>query len=157
MSTPGGRSFSTLPRMSVIGTLLAVPPSDREAYAEHVATLFERIGSPGFDHDHERLRRRALLGYDRCFHPAGAGHQLMAIMASGSRTKELRGVRCPTLVIHGRDDKLVPPAAGKATAKAIPGARLELVDGMGHDLPEELWIRFAELIDENARRAAPVS
>ena len=155
MSGPGGRSVSTLPRMSVIGTLLAVPPSEREAYAEHVATLFERIGSPGFDHDHERLRRRALLSYDRCFHPAGAGHQLMAIMATGNRSGELRDIRCPTLIVHGRDDKLVPAAGGKAVAKAIPGARLELIEGMGHDLPEDLWPRFAEMIAENARRADP--
>ena len=155
MSGPGGRSVSTLPRMSVIGTLLAVPPSEREAYAEHVATLFERIGSPGFDHDHERLRRRALVSYDRCFHPAGAGHQLMAIMATGNRSGELRDIRCPTLIVHGRDDKLVPAAGGKAVAKAIPGARLELIEGMGHDLPEDLWPRFAEMIAENARRADP--
>jgi pimeloyl-ACP methyl ester carboxylesterase len=155
MSGPGGRSPATMPRMSVIGTLLAIPPSDREAYAEHVATLFERIGSPGFDHDRERLRKRALLSYDRCFHPAGAGHQLIGIMASGNRTEELKGIRCPTLVIHGRADKLLPAAAGKAVAKAIPDSRLELIDGMGHDLPEDLWPRFADLIAENARRAEP--
>lgn len=153
MSGPGGRAVSTMPRMSVIGTLLARPPSGREAYAEHVATLFERIGSPGFKHDHERLRRRALLSYDRCFHPAGAARQLMAIMASGNRTAEIRRIRCPTLIVHGRADKLMPAAAGRAVASAIPGARLELFDGMGHDLPAELWPRFAELIAANASRA----
>ena len=70
-------------------------------------------------------------------------------------SEALREVRVPTLVIHGRDDKLLPAAGGKAVAKAIPGARLELIDGMGHDLPEELWPRFADLIAENAERAAP--
>ena len=154
MSGPGGRSVGTLPRMSVIGTLLSRPPSEREAYASHVAALFERIGSPGFAHDPERLRRRALLGYDRCFHPAGTAHQLMAIMESGNRTAELRGVRCPTLVIHGKADKLLPAAGGKAVAKAIPGSRLELIDGMGHDLPEELWPRISELIVDNAKLAS---
>ena len=154
MSGPGGRSPATMPRMSVIGTLLAKPPSEREAYAEHVASLFGRIGSPGYEHDPERLRRRALLSYDRCFHPAGAARQLMAIMASGNRTDEIRAITCPTLVLHGKSDKLLPYAGGKAVAKAVPGARLELIDGMGHDLPIELWPRFADLIAENAGRAA---
>ena len=154
MSGPGGRSLGALPRLSVIGTLLSRPPSEREAYATHVAAMFERIGSPDFTHDSERLRRRALLGYDRCFHPVGTAHQLMAIMESGNRTEELRGVRCPTLVIHGKADKLLPAAGGKAVAKAIPGARLELIDGMGHDLPTELWPRFAEMIEQNTQRAA---
>jgi pimeloyl-ACP methyl ester carboxylesterase len=154
MSGPGGHRVATMPRMSVIGTLLARPPSGRDAYAEHVATLFKRIGSPDYAYDPERLKRRALLSYDRCFHPVGAAHQLMAIMASGNRTKEIREVSCPTLVIHGRDDKLLPPAGGRVVAKEIPGARLELIDGMGHDLPEQLWPRFADLIAENAARAS---
>jgi pimeloyl-ACP methyl ester carboxylesterase len=157
MSGPGGRTPATMPRMSVIGTLLAKPPSEREAYAAHVASLFGRIGSPAYEHDPERLRRRALLSYDRCFYPVGAARQLMAIMASGNRTAELRTITCPTLVIHGKSDKLLPSAGGKAVAKAIPGARLELIDGMGHDLPIELWPRFADLIVENAGRAVAAS
>ena len=150
MSSPGGRRVATMPRMSVIGTLLARPPKEREAYAEHVAKLFERIGSPGFDHDPERLRRRALLGYDRCFHPVGAARQLMAIVASGDRTDELRTITAPTLAIHGKADKLLPAAGGEAVAAAIPAARLELIEGMGHDLPEQLWPRIVALIAENA-------
>jgi pimeloyl-ACP methyl ester carboxylesterase len=154
MSSPGGRRVATMPRMSVIGTLLSRPPEQREAYAEHVATLFEKIGSPGFEHDHERLRRRALLAYDRCFYPVGAARQLMAIIASGDRTEEIRRIRAPTLAIHGADDKLLPKAGGEAVADAIPGARLEVIEGMGHDLPEQLWERFADLIEENASRAS---
>ena len=154
MSGPGGRKVATMPRMSVIGTLLARPPSEREAYASHIAALFERIGSPGFEHDPERLRRRALLAYDRCFYPVGAARQLMAIIASGDRTDELRRIKAPTLAIHGSDDKLLPPAGGRAVADAIPGARLELIDGMGHDLPVQVWDRVADLIAENAARAA---
>lgn len=156
MSGPGGRKRATMPRMSVIGTLLARPPSEREAYAEHVATLFERIGSPGFDHEPERLRERALIGYDRCFYPVGTARQLMAIIASGDRTAELRTIRAPTLAIHGADDKLLPAAGGRAVADAIPGARLEVIDGMGHDLPFQLWGRVADLIAENAARAGEI-
>ena len=77
----------------------------------------------------------------------------MAIIASGDRTEQVRTISAPTLVVHGRDDKLLPMAGGRATADAIAGARLELIDGMGHDLPEQLWDRFADLIAENAARA----
>jgi pimeloyl-ACP methyl ester carboxylesterase len=154
MSGPGGRKVATMPRMSVIGTLLARPPSEREAYAAHVAAIFERIGSPGFEHDPERLRRRALLAYDRCFYPVGAARQLMAIMASGDRTEELHRIKAPTLAIHGADDRLLPAAGGRAVADAVPGARLEVIDGMGHDLPTQLWPRMVDLIAANAARAA---
>lgn len=157
MSSPGGRRVAMMPRMSVLGALLSRPPADREAYAAHVARTFERIGSPGYATDEQRLRERTLLAYDRCFHPSGAARQLAAIVASGDRTRELAAITAPTLVVHGRDDKLVPSAAGVATARAIAAARLELIDGMGHDLPVELWPHFADLIAENAARAKPVA
>ncbi len=155
MAGPGGRRASTMPRMSVIGTLLARPPSEREAYAEHVATLFARIGSPDFEHDLDALRRRALTSYDRCHHPAGAARQLMAIIASGDRIAEIRSIVAPTIVLHGKADKLVPSPGGEAVAAAIAGSRLELIEGMGHDLPRQLWPRIVRLITENAARAKP--
>lgn len=146
-----------MPRMSVLGALLSRPPQDREAYAEHVARTFERIGSPAFETDAQRLRERTLLAYDRCFCPGGTARQLAAIVASGDRTRELASITAPTVVIHGREDKLVPPAAGVATAEAIPAARLALIDGMGHDLPVELWPHIADVIAENAARAKPLA
>lgn len=155
MSGPGGRRAATMPRMSVIGTLLSKPPSERAAYAEHVAKLFQRIGSPDYEPDLERLRRRALMSYDRCFHPAGTARQLMAIMASGDRTSELRTITAPTLAIHGKADKLLPAAGSIAVVEAIPAARLALIDGMGHDLPHQLWPRYVRLIAENAARSKP--
>jgi pimeloyl-ACP methyl ester carboxylesterase len=155
MSSAGGRKPAVMPRMSVIGTLLAKPPSEREAYASHVAKIFTRIGSTGFDPDYERLRERSLLMYDRSFYPAGGARQLMAIMASGDRTRELREIHCPTLVIHGLADKLIPAGAGEAVARAIPGARFEPIEGMGHDLPAALWPRITGSIAHNAERAKP--
>jgi pimeloyl-ACP methyl ester carboxylesterase len=155
MSSPGGRRVATMPRMSVLGALLSRPPSDREEYARHVARTFEKIGSPGFSTDAQRLRERTLLAYDRCFCPGGTARQLAAIVASGDRTRRLAEITAPTLVIHGADDKLLPPAGGRATAAAIPAARLELIEGMGHDLPVELWGHIADLIAENAARAKP--
>ncbi len=156
MSGPGGRRRATMPRMSVIGTLLARPPQQREAYAEHVTKVFSRIGSPGYEADLERLRRVALMSYDRCFCPVGGARQLMAIIASGDRSAELRTITAPTLCIHGKSDRLLPPAGGEAVAAAIPAARLELIDGMGHDLPHELWPKIVAMIAENARRATPL-
>ena len=153
MSGPGGRRVATMPRMSVIGTLLSRPPSEREAYAEHVAKLFGRIGSPGYEPDLERLRRRALLSYDRCFYPVGSARQLMAIIASGDRSAEIRTITAPTLAIHGKADRLLPAAGSEALVEAIAAARLELFEGMGHDLPPQLWPRFVHLIADNAGRS----
>lgn len=156
MSGPGGRRRATMPRIGVAGTLLARPPQGREAYAAHVTKLFGRIGSPGFEADPERLRRVALISYDRCFAPLGGARQLMAIVASGDRTAELRTISAPTLCIHGRADRLLPPAGGELVAAAIPAARLELFAGMGHDLPVQLWPQITAMIAENAGRATPL-
>lgn len=156
MSGPGGRRPATMPRPGVIGTLLVRPPQEREAYAAHVAKLFGRIGSPGYPADMERLRRIALFSHDRGIDPLGGARQLMAIIVAGDRTAELRTVTAPTLCIHGRADRLLPAAGGAAVAAAIPAARLELIDGMGHDLPEQLWPRVTAMIAENASRARPL-
>ena len=92
--------------------------------------------------------------YDRGSNPAGTGRQLAAILASGDRTERLRQLDLPTVVIHGRNDPLVPFRGGQATARAIPGARLAAFDGMGHDLPSELWPQIVDALVENAARAA---
>src|SRR5439155_26221866 len=85
---------------------------------------------------------------------AGTGRQLAAITADGNRTKRLARVKAPTLVIHGKDDRLVAPSGGKATAKAIKGARLLMVDDMGHDMPRPVWPKLIDAIVENTARAA---
>ena len=91
--------------------------------------------------------------YDRGHSSAGVARQLHAIMASGDRTKALHRLDLPATVIHGDSDHLVRPAGGRATAKAIPGARLRMIEGMGHDLPRPLWPEFAEEIAATAERA----
>ena len=88
---------------------------------------------------------------------AGAGRQLGAIIASGDRTEALRGITAPTLVIHGSRDKLIRPSGGRATAKAIPGARLMMIDGMGHDLPRALWPTLINAIAQHAKAASSAS
>ena len=91
--------------------------------------------------------------FDRGHDPASSGRQLAAIIASGDRTTDLHRVTAPTLVIHGTADKLVAPSGGRATAKAIPGARLVMIDGMGHDLPRGAWPQIIDAIVDHAARA----
>lgn len=153
MSTTGDRAVGQ-PHPEALPALLTRGPVDREEYAEFAVWAFRVIGSPGFEVDEERLRDTARASFDRGYHPDGIARQLVAILASGDRTEALRKLDVPTLVIHGTEDILIDVSGGKATAAAIPGAKLELFEGMGHDLPRQLWPRFVELIVENAARAA---
>ena len=93
------------------------------------------------------------MSYDRGLNPAAGARQLAAIIHSGDRTPLLRTITAPTLVIHGSKDRMVPLSGGRATARAIPGARLLVIDGMGHDMPRAAWPRMLEAIEHNAARA----
>jgi pimeloyl-ACP methyl ester carboxylesterase len=148
-----GNLREALPRLSALGTLLSRPPRDREAYAEAVAKTFEVIGSPGYPKRPDYIRALALAAYDRCFYPSGTGRQLHAITSSGDRTAGLRRLGMPAAVIHGAEDPLVRTSAGRATAKAIPGSNLTLIEGMGHDLPPGVWPRVIDAITRNAARS----
>jgi pimeloyl-ACP methyl ester carboxylesterase len=152
MSSTGDRAVGQ-PHPEAMPALLTSPPADREGYAEFVVGAFRVIGSPGFEADEEQLRELARASFDRGYHPAGTARQLLAILASGDRTQALGSLDVPTVVIHGMDDPLIDVSGGKATAAAISGARLEVIEGMGHDLPRELWPRFVDLIVDNAARA----
>jgi len=136
-----------------MGVLLAPPPTTRDEAIERSVSVFRTIGSPGFPFDEAEMRERAARAFDRGFNPAGTVRQLVAILASGSRKQALGAVRVPALVIHGKDDPLVPFPAGQDTAAAIPGAELLAIDGMGHDLPRALWPRFVDRISALTARA----
>ena len=153
MSNTGAR-LSGQPQLATYRVLLGRPPQERDAFVDHVLKVYEVIGSPGFDRDEEDLRRIARLSYDRGRNPAGSGRQLAAIIASGNRAKRLSALSVPTVVIHGTKDRLVNPSGGRATAKAIPGARLVEIEGMGHDLPRGAWPQLIEAIAGNADRAS---
>ena len=152
MSSTGSR-VTGQPRLRAYPVLLRRPPRDREQYVEALIRLFAIIGSPGFERDVEGLRELAGHGFDRGVSAAGTGRQMAAILASGNRTAALRRIQAPTVVIHGTADKLVAPSGGKATARAIPGAKLVLVRGMGHDIPRGAWPQIVGAIAENASRA----
>jgi pimeloyl-ACP methyl ester carboxylesterase len=152
MSTTGGTAVGQ-PHPEALPALLTRPPSDRAGFVDFVVGAWKVIGSPAFEADEEALRTRAGASYDRGIYPDGTARQLLAIIASGDRTEALRRLDVPTTVIHGTGDVLVDVSGGTATAEAIPEARLELIDGMGHDLPVQLWARFVDLIVETAERA----
>jgi pimeloyl-ACP methyl ester carboxylesterase len=152
MSTTGSR-WTGLPSMKAFGVLLSTPPKGREAMIERGVRTFKVIGSPGFEFDEERVRDVVGRSYDRGHGAAGVLRQLHAITASGDRTQALRQLQIPATVIHGSRDPLVRPAGGRATARAIPGARLRIVEGMGHDLPRAVWPQFVEEIAATAARA----
>ncbi|HTH90711.1 alpha/beta hydrolase [Mycobacterium sp.] len=123
--------------------LLAIlqKPKDatREAIIDNAVRVSRITGSPGYPAAEERIRAEAIEGYDRSYYPAGVGRHFAAVLGSGSLLRYDRLVSVPTVVIHGKADKLMRPFGGRAIARAIKGARLVLFDGMGHDLPRELW------------------
>ncbi|MDO0972811.1 alpha/beta fold hydrolase [Mycolicibacterium frederiksbergense] len=116
-------------------------PSDtsRDAVIANTIRMTRIIGSPGFPVPEDKARADAIESYERCYCPAGVGRQFAAILGSGSLLPYNRQTSAPTVVIHGKADKLMRPSGGRAIARAIPGARLVLFDGMGHELPEPLW------------------
>ncbi len=152
LSNTGAR-WSGQPSPRLYHVLLKNPPRDREGYQRHAVWVFSKIGSPGFERDDEDLRRIAGMSFDRGINPAGTARQLAAIIHSGDRTQLLRKFKAPTLVIHVTKDRLVPASGGRATAKAIPGARLLMIEGLGHDLPRAAWPMMLDAIEQNAARA----
>ncbi len=152
MSNTGNR-WKGQPAFGIYRYLLRRAPEDREGYIEYNTKVFEAIGSRGLPFDKDRVRDMVARSYDRGRDPAGPGRQLGAIIASGDRTTELQTIRVPTLVVHGSDDRMVARSGGAATAEAIPGARLMIVEGMGHDLPEAAWPQLVEGIAAHAQAA----
>jgi pimeloyl-ACP methyl ester carboxylesterase len=152
MSTTGSRRHGQ-PALAVYRHLLRPPPRDRDGYIQRSAEIFGLVGSTGFDRDEEYVRDRAGRSFDRGFNVSAGARQLGAIVASGDRTEALKKITAPTLVIHGTVDKMIRPSGGKATAKAIPCARLMMIEGMGHDLPRGAWPQIVDAIAEHARAA----
>src|SRR4051812_4831784 len=127
--------------------LFSAPPSDRAGYVaaagRELVWASRRYGDP------TRLRALAEASYDRAYYPAGVARQLAAMILDGSRADALRALDVPTLVIHGLDDTLIDPSGGRRTAELVPGARLLLVEDMGHDRPPALWPHLVDAIIEH--------
>jgi len=154
MSTTGSRRVGR-PALSTWRRMSGRPAQTRQEAADQAVRMFRHIGSRGFPFDETWVRDRAGAAWDRNSSAAGAGRQLAAIIRSGDRTPLLRAITAPTLVIHGDRDRMVHPTGGAATVRAIAGARLETIAGMGHDLPKDAWPTLVDLIDANTRTAAP--
>ena len=122
------------------------PVRSREEAIAAAVEVFRTIGSPGFALDEQKLEQQAGTSYDRAHDPAGYLRQLAAVLTQPDRTRRLKGLQVPTLVVHGLHDPLVSPTGGLALARTIPGARFVGYSGMGHDLPQELMKPLAEEI-----------
>lgn len=143
------------PAWPVARFMFFVKPKDqsRDTMVERSVLFNQLIGSPLYPTPEEDIRRLAGLAYDRAFRPGGVLRQTHAIIATGSFEPVLRNVKAPTQIIHGSADRLVRPSGGKRSAKCIPGARLELIEGFGHDLPAALLPRLAGLVTANIARS----
>jgi pimeloyl-ACP methyl ester carboxylesterase len=131
------------------------PPESREfdVLVDHLMAVFGVIGSPGYPMDRVAMRPHFERVVQVGLHPDGSVRQLLAILASGDRRALLRQITAPTLVIHGANDPLVPLAAGQDTALSIPGARLEVIPGMGHDFPAVLMPSLAAMVAAHCHAA----
>lgn len=153
MSTTGSRKVGWVaPR--ILARMFATWPPGEDAYVERSVAGYRRIGTARYLATAlPRQADRARRTYRRGLNPAGTMRQISAIVASPDRTAALAGIRVPTVVVHGTADPLVHVSGGKATARAIPGAELVLVPGMGHDMPRELWPVLWDAITRTASLA----
>ena len=152
MSTTGNPKVPP-PTREAAAMLMAPPPATKEEYFERFAKTWKVLRVGSFPQDEALDPSRAARTFERGLNPAGVGRQLRAVLASGSRKERLRTVKAPTLAIHGTIDPLVRPQHGKAVAAAIPGAKLVLVEGMGHALPIPMWPKVINAIADHAHQA----
>lgn len=148
MSTTGAPDVGQTD-LAVFSGLGSPPYHDREAYIAWRIRSLRAVGSPGYPIDEKAAAENAGLAWDRDRDPVAILRQTTAVLKSGDRTSKLRQLRIPTLVIHGADDKMIDVSGGRATAAAIPGARLHIYPGMGHGFPQPLWAEFAGLISRH--------
>lgn len=151
MSTTGSRTVGQ-PHPAAMAVFAAAPVTTREQIVQRMVDVARVTGSPGYPPDPALVAERARRAFDRAFDPIGMVRQAVASVASGDRTARLRALDLPALVIHGDSDRLVDVSGGRATAEAIPGAELVVLEGMGHDLPKPLWAQIATKIAEVIER-----
>lgn len=155
MSTPAAR-IGTMPRIGTLRAIMklsATPVTSADQAARKAVEMRRIIGSPRYPFDEKEVGEIGRRSYERDpGSPEADARQRAAVAASGDRRKALAGLRVPALVLHGEDDPVIHPRAGRATAAAIPGARLVTYPGMGHDLPRQLWPAMLEEIRAMALR-----
>jgi len=153
MSTTGNPKVPP-PTREATAVLMAPPVTTHDEYIVRYAQTWKVLRAGSFPLDEAKDRERAERTFTRGLNPAGVGRQLRAILASGSRKERLRNVKAPALVIHGTVDPLVRPEGGKDTAASIPGAKLVMIEGMGHALPIPMWPQIINAIADHAKAAS---
>ncbi|WP_109440803.1 alpha/beta fold hydrolase [Acinetobacter haemolyticus] len=149
--TSNNQPFLPFPYPKQLFSLLGKPPArDEESIVNHSLRVFQIIGSPGYVNQVEAIQTIRKL-YRRSFYPAGVLQQFLAILCTGSLLPLNKTTTQPTLVVHGSKDRLLPPSHGKAVAKAITGAKFELIHGMGHDIPAHFIPQLSDLFVHHFR------
>lgn len=156
LSTTGNPSVGQ-PDFSVLSQLGTPPYNDRQGYINWRVRSLKAIGATAYPFDEETAIETAGLSWDRDHDPLALTRQAVAVLKSGDRTPMLQNLDIPTLVIHGKSDKMIDVSGGIATAAAIPNARLVLFDGMGHGLPQALWTEIPDLIADLVQQAETVT
>jgi pimeloyl-ACP methyl ester carboxylesterase len=152
MSSTGNRELPPS-RPEAMAALMSPPGKDRDETIARSISVSKIIGSPGFPTDEEEIRRRAVEAFDRSFYPVGVARQMVAVAAHGNRKPALQELDVPALVIHGKDDPLVPVEGGVDTHAALRRSKLLVIDGMGHDLPRQIWTQVVASVAELTRDA----
>ncbi len=152
MSTLGKRTVGWQ-HPSLLPMLIAPRKAGKEAYVVSSAKMWEVIGSPGYPKHEDQIRERAEETWDRGVSAAGVMRQMLAVLNQPNRSRALAALRIPAAVVHGTSDKMVHVSGGRATARAIPGAELFVIEGMGHDMPSELFGTLSDIIRRTADRA----
>ncbi|WP_236791816.1 alpha/beta fold hydrolase [Amycolatopsis sp. GM8] len=155
MSSTGDRAVGQ-PDPDTIALMRRPAPPTREGVVEAAVERSRALAGSGFPFDEEAARTKAAAAYDRAHDPAGRLRQQAAAIAAADRTPALRGLRVPTVVIHGTDDRLVGISGGRATADAVPDARFEVIDGMGHGIVRGAWPQIITAVRRNAARATAI-
>lgn len=153
MSTSGKRDLPQAGLRIVKQMIMRPNRNNEKAYLKHGLETWAIIGSPDYPPEKEELSERILTSLHRSYSPNGYTHQLAAILESGDRRHLLRKIKAPTQIIHGKADVLVPVEGGIDTAENIKGSKLDIIEGMGHDLPRQLIPRFTQLILDNCQSA----
>jgi pimeloyl-ACP methyl ester carboxylesterase len=152
MSSTGNPELPQI-KPDVMAVVMKPVPEGREAYIDHSVNMLRTLWSPGFPFDEERMRKIVAQSHDRSYYPQGMTRQIAAVIAHGDRRSSLASIKVPTLVIHGADDPLISAEGGKETARVIPGAKLLIINGMGHDMPEGAWPEIVDAISNHTMRA----
>jgi pimeloyl-ACP methyl ester carboxylesterase len=152
MSSTGNPELPQI-KPDVLAAVFKPVPEEREAYIEHNVNLWRTLWSPGFPFDEKRLRTIMAESYDRSYYPQGMARQSAAVLAHGYRRSSIASIKVPTLVIHGDEDPLMSVEGGKEIAQLIPGAKLLIIDGMGHDMPKEAWSKIIDAISNHTMHA----